>query len=197
MSEPLGNLAMLTLASRQTDAVAAGPSWAGLILLLPALSTVLCGLCMALRVRNKLPGWICVVCLGASFLVTLALYLGSVGHLEQATVIHLFDWFDLHWSEAGRDGGLVAGFALYVDGLTLLWMLFVTGLGTLIALYATEYMEDDVGKGYGRFFAGVSVFLVAMSALVLGENLIMLYLGWEASKNEIQKLVTGDRLASH
>ena len=57
----------------------------------------------------------------------------------------------------------MASFTLYVDSLTLLWMLFVTGLGTLIALYAVEYMEGDVGKGYGRFFAGVSIFIVAMS----------------------------------
>ena len=41
-------------------------------------------------------------------------------------------------------------------------MLFVTGRGTLIALYASEYMEPDVGKGYARFFAGISVFLFAM-----------------------------------
>src|SRR5690606_21518626 len=61
----------------------------------------------------------------------------------------------------------------------LLWMLFVTGLGAMIALYASEYMEPDVGKGYARFFAGVSVFLFAMTALVMGDNLAMLYLGWE------------------
>ncbi|MCP3905133.1 MAG: NADH-quinone oxidoreductase subunit L, partial [Planctomycetes bacterium] len=60
-----------------------------------------------------------------------------------------------------------------------LWMLFVTGLGTLIALYASEYMESDLGRGYSRFFAGVSVFLFAMSCLVMGDNLLMLYLGWE------------------
>ena len=58
-------------------------------------------------------------------------------------------------------------------------MLFVTGLGTLIALYASEYMEHDVGRGYARFFAGISIFLFAMTALVMGDNLVMLYLGWE------------------
>ena len=40
-------------------------------------------------------------------------------------------------------------------------------------------MEHDIGKGYARFFAGVSVFLFAMSCLVMGDNLLMLYLGWE------------------
>src|SRR6185436_14860122 len=92
----------------------------------------------------------------------------------------LFDWIKLHWDSSNhKSGGLIANFSLYVDKLTLLWMLFVTGLGTLIALYASEYMESDVGKGYSRFFAGISVFLVAMTALVMADNLIMLYLGWE------------------
>ena len=75
--------------------------------------------------------------------------------------------------------GFLAPFSLYVDSLTLLWMLFVTGLGSLIAIYATEYMEADVGKGYARFFGAVSIFLFAMGSLVMGGNLILLYLGWE------------------
>ena len=58
-------------------------------------------------------------------------------------------------------------------------MLFVTGLSALIALYASEYMEGDLKTSYNRFFAGVSVFVFAMSCLVMGDNLLMLYLGWE------------------
>ena len=54
-----------------------GPRWAGLILLLPLLSTALCGLCAALRIRNKLPAWITVACLGASFFLTLGMYPGQ------------------------------------------------------------------------------------------------------------------------
>ena len=78
--------------------------------------------------------------------------------------VMLFEWINLSW-----DGGsFVSNFALYIDSLTILWMAFVTGLGTLIALYASEYMEPDVGKGYARFFAGVSAFLFAMCCLVMG-----------------------------
>ncbi len=149
------------------------PSWAQLILWLPLISLALCGLCAALRVRSKLPAWITVALLGGSFITTLALYLQYDG----AVTIHIFDWINFSWNDGA--GSFVANFALYVDSLTLLWMLFVTGLGTLIALYASEYMEPDVGKGYARFFAGVSVFLFAMTALVMGDNLVMLYLGWE------------------
>jgi len=151
--------------------MASGMSWAGWILWLPLISLALCGICSARRVKSKLPAWITVVCLGLAFCVTVGLYV----NYDQPLTIHLFDWFNIQWS----GGSFVAPFALYVDQLTLLWMLFVTGLGTLIALYASEYMEPDLGKGYARFFAGVSVFLFAMSALVMGDNLVMLYLGWE------------------
>jgi NADH-quinone oxidoreductase subunit L len=152
-----------------------GAAWAGWILWLPALSAVLCGLCAALRVKSKAPAWITVGLLGASFLLTFMLFRGYDGR----TIIHLFDWFNLHWESGGEARSFVANFSLYIDKLTLLWMLFVTGLGTLIALYASEYMAADVGRGYARFFAGVSLFLFAMSSLVMGDNLVMLYLGWE------------------
>ena len=158
-----------------TSVLQLGPSWAGWILWLPLISLALCGVCAAMKVRSKLPAWITVICLGASFAVTIALYL----KVTEPVVIPLFEWFNLHWQSAGASKSFVANFSLYVDSLTLLWMLFVTGLGTLIALYASEYMQPDVGKGYARFFAGVSVFLFAMSALVMADNLVMLYLGWE------------------
>jgi NADH-quinone oxidoreductase subunit L len=151
-------------------------SWAGLIIWLPLLALALCGVCAAFRVRTKLPGWITVACLGASFIATCMVYL----KYTTPSAVHLFDWFNLEWrSSNGEAASFVANFSLYIDNLTLLWMLFVTGLGTLIALYATEYMEPDVGRGYSRFFAGISVFLFAMSSLVMADNLVMLYLGWE------------------
>ncbi len=161
-----------------TLAISSQSTWAGWIIWLPAISLVLCGLCAALKIRNKLPGFITVACLAGSFIATLALYLGY----DRGTgdvVIPLLNWFDVSWSNGAEVERFRAHLSLYIDSLTLLWMLFVTGLGTLIALYATEYMEPDVGKGYARFFAGVSVFLVAMCCLVMGDNLLMLYLGWE------------------
>ncbi|MBC8523055.1 NADH-quinone oxidoreductase subunit L [PVC group bacterium] len=147
------------------------PSWVQFILWMPLLSLVLCGFCAAFKVKTKAPAIITVICLATSFALTLILYLDY----ESPQIIPIFDWVQVHWDE----GSFVANFALYIDSLTILWMLFVTGLGTLIALYASEYMEHDVGKGYTRFFAGVSVFLFAMSCLVMGDNLLMLYLGWE------------------
>jgi len=156
-------------------------SWAGLILLLPAISAVLCGLCAARGVKGKLPGIITALSLLGAFALTLMLFMRCP--TDAPRTIHLFDWVSFAWGSGAAEGAkwtsFLAPFSLYVDSLTLLWMLFVTGLGSLIAIYATEYMESDVGKGYARFFGAVSIFLFAMGSLVMGGNLILLYLGWE------------------
>ncbi|MBT4530295.1 MAG: NADH-quinone oxidoreductase subunit L [Phycisphaerae bacterium] len=148
-----------------------GMHWASFIMWMPLISLALCGICSAFKVKTKAPAIITIICLATSFILTLLLWQGY----QDPEIIHVFDWLKIDW----EDGSFIANFAFYVDSLTLLWMLFVTGLGTLIAVYASEYMEHDVGKGYTRFFAGVSVFLFAMTCLVMGDNLLMLYLGWE------------------
>ncbi len=56
-------------------------------------------------------------------------------------------------------------------------MLIVTGVGFLIHLYATSYMEKD--KGYARFFAYLNLFIFSMLVLILGDNLPVLFVGWE------------------
>jgi NADH-quinone oxidoreductase subunit L len=150
-------------------------SWAGLILLFPLVSLVLCGLCAAMRVKSKLPAVITTASLAGAFVTSVFLYFN---YQPPGDVIPLLDWMNLTWGD-GRFESFTANFSLYIDSLSLLWIMFVTGLGTLITIYASEYMEPDLGKGYSRFFAGVSVFLFAMSALVLSDNLLMLYLGWE------------------
>ncbi len=152
--------------------LAAGPV-AGLILFFPVLSVILCGLMGVFRIRGKLPAWTTVILLGLSFLVTCVVYRDLVAGDYAPQRVFLFHWFDMAWA----DGHFLADFSLYIDSLTMLWMLFVTGLSTLIALYASEYMAGD--RGYFRFFAGLSLFVFAMSALVMADNLVLLYLGWE------------------
>jgi len=169
-------------------AIAAGHWTTSLIVLLPLLSFVLCALCAAGRVKSKLPAWITVVCLGGAFAFAVHSYLGLDGHIGGgegaavhggvAQITHLFDWINFAWG-SGPGEHFIASFAFYVDTLTCLWMLFVTGLATLIALYASEYMSHDVGAGYCRFFAAFSLFVFSMACLVMGDNLLLLYLGWE------------------
>jgi len=74
-------------------------------------------------------------------------------------------------------GGLSPGVSLYLDGLSLIMLLVVTVVGFLIHLYSVEYMVDD--DGYYRFFAYMNLFVAAMLTLVLADNLVLLYLGWE------------------
>ncbi|MFA6045985.1 MAG: NADH-quinone oxidoreductase subunit L, partial [Phycisphaerales bacterium] len=146
----------------------------------------------------KLPAWITVASLAAAFVFTLmafntaspmlaahsgaehAEHTAAASEMAPHATVHVFDWMNFDWGVAKSGSGSFDGdFGFYIDGLTLLWMLFVTGLGTLIALYASEYMAHDVGLGYCRFFAAFSLFVLSMSCLVMSSNLLMLFFGWE------------------
>jgi len=81
----------------------------------------------------------------------------------------LWDW--LH------TGSLDASVTLYLDPLAVVMMLVVTVVGFLIHLYSTEFMGDD--EGCRRFFAYMNLFVGSMLVLVLADNLLLLYLGWE------------------
>ena len=75
----------------------------------------------------------------------------------------------------------IAGFSprigFYLDALSLVMVLVVTVIGFLIHLYSTEFMIGD--DGYARFFAYMNLFVGSMCILVLADNLLFLYLGWE------------------
>jgi NADH-quinone oxidoreductase subunit L len=82
---------------------------------------------------------------------------------------HLFDWISV--------GDLHVGADLRLDALSAVMILVVTGVGALIHLYAIGYMDGD--PRYGRFFAYLNLFVFFMLMLVLADNLLLLYLGWE------------------
>jgi NADH-quinone oxidoreductase subunit L len=69
------------------------------------------------------------------------------------------------------------GIAFYLDPLALIFMLVITFVGFLIHVYSTEYMAGE--EGYSRFFAYMNLFISTMLTLVMGDNLLLLYLGWE------------------
>src|SRR5678816_1358373 len=68
-----------------------------------------------------------------------------------------------------------AGFLL--DPLSSIWLLFVTGVGMLIHIYSTGYMAHE--SGYYRFFGYLNLFMFSMLTLVLGNNYVMMFVGWE------------------
>ena len=154
-----------------------GPWWIALIPAIPLLAAILALVYLGARIRTKLPAWSTVVLLGVAFFITLAGFVtwqGTTSH--DPYVITVWHWITASWS-AAPGGTFNADVGFYLDGLSWLWMLFVTGLSALIGLYASEYMAGD--RGYARFFAGFALFVVAMSCLVMADNLVLLYLGWE------------------
>jgi NADH-quinone oxidoreductase subunit L len=79
-----------------------------------------------------------------------------------------------HWI---RSGSFTADFALYLDQLSLVMLLVVTGVGFLIHIYSVGYMWDD--PGYYRFFAYLNLFMFFMLTLVLANNYLLMFIGWE------------------
>ena len=98
-----------------------------------------------------------------------AMGLWGAGMPEEAHVERYFTWI--------QSGNLNIGFDLAVDRLGAVMLLVVTGIGGLIHIYATGYMHDD--NAFWRFFAYLNLFTAAMLILVLGDSLLLLFVGWE------------------
>ena len=79
------------------------------------------------------------------------------------------DWFSV--------GTFAPGISLHLDGLSLLMTGMITGVGFLIHIFASWYMRGE--EGYARFFSYFNLFVASMLLLVLGDNLALLFLGWE------------------
>ncbi|MEM8783729.1 MAG: NADH-quinone oxidoreductase subunit L [Planctomycetota bacterium] len=112
----------------------------------------------------RLAGPLCVVSVAASFVVTALL---AVGGAEGGATA--WTWMQV--------GGLDLSVRWFFDPLTLIMLCVVTGVGSIIAWYALGYMEHD--DGYARFFGAVALFIFAMTTLVMADNLVLLFVGWE------------------
>jgi NADH-quinone oxidoreductase subunit L len=97
------------------------------------------------------------------------LVLSRVYPLHTAYSEHYFTWI--------QSGFLNVGFDLFVDRLTAVMLLVVTGVGLLIHIYAIGYMAHD--EGYYRFFSYFNLFVFFMLILVLASNLLLMFVGWE------------------
>jgi NADH-quinone oxidoreductase subunit L len=83
--------------------------------------------------------------------------------------VTLLDWIQI--------GKLKVDLGILLDQLSLLWLLFVTGIGSLIHLYSISYMHDD--ENMHKFFAYLNLFVFFMITLVVGSNLLVMFIGWE------------------
>jgi NADH-quinone oxidoreductase subunit L len=115
-------------------------------------------------------GWLAVICMGSSALVSMVLFLGSIGGSTKLPIqVNLWEWI------AVADLNVTLGF--HVDQLTALMLFFITLVSTLVFLYSVGYMKGD--PGYNRFFAYLCLFDFSMLILVLGDSLPLLFVGWE------------------
>lgn len=107
----------------------------------------------------------------ASFVLGAVMFVGMIGRgaAERAVTKTLFTWIPTD--------GLTVDFGLQLDQLSMCFVLLITGVGTLIHVYSIGYMAHDPDRR--RFFAYLNLFLAAMLVLVLANNYLVLYLGWE------------------
>ena len=105
---------------------------------------------------------------GLAFALALKIALG----FSSAAAPYVFDL--AHWI---RSGPFSVDFAFYVDQLSLVMLLVVTGVGFLIHIYSVGYMADD--PSYYRFFSYLNLFMFFMLTLVLANNYLMMFVGWE------------------
>lgn len=140
----------------------------GLIPLTPFLGFLVLAL-SAGRLSKSLVAWIGVGSVGISAL--LAALIGAEYLQGTQTAYHLVfgNWLSI--------ADLSVPFGFYLDALSLTMVLVVTGVGFLIHLYSAEFMAAEIG--YARFFACMNLFVASMLVLVLADNLLLLYLGWE------------------
>ncbi|MGW0504678.1 MULTISPECIES: NADH-quinone oxidoreductase subunit L [unclassified Micromonospora] len=113
--------------------------------------------------------WLGVAAVGAAFLLGLTYFFNLRGLENKSVELSLWDFIAV--------GNLNVDFGLLFDPLAGVFVLLITGVGFLIHLYAVEYMAHDPGRR--RFFAYFNLFVAAMLLLVLGNNYVMLYFGWE------------------
>ncbi|MEW5791825.1 MAG: NADH-quinone oxidoreductase subunit L [Pseudomonadota bacterium] len=115
-----------------------------------------------------------LVGVGAVGLAALIALLIAVDFLNAPPPEHAYTQVLWTWMALGE---LAPRIAFHLDPLALVMMGVITGVGFLIHIYSTEYMADD--PGHARFFAYMNLFVAAMLVLVLADNLLLLYLGWE------------------
>jgi NADH-quinone oxidoreductase subunit L len=144
-----------------------------LVWLIPAFPLVgfLLILLAGRRLGEPLAGLVATAMVAASFVVSVLIYFDLLG-MDEAERSHtetLFSWVPV--------GDLQIDMAFLVDPLSITMCLFVTGIGSLIHLYSIGYMHGD--PKFSKFFLYLNLFVLSMTLLVLGSNLLVTFLGWE------------------
>ena len=138
-----------------------------LIPLFPLISWAIIGL-VNRNLSKGLTGTIASGSVLASFVVAVMIFMEKL-HNPTPEIITLFDWISA--------GSFSAKMSFLIDPLSSIFLLVITGVGFLIHLYSTGYMHDD--DGFRRFFSYLNLFVFFMLLLVLGDNFLVMFVGWE------------------
>ena len=123
------------------------------------------------RLGEPAAGWLATAAMAGSFAASVLVFLGMVGLDSHDRIIEV-DVFD--WVVAGD---FSVNMGLLADPLSVTMILFITGVATLIHLYSIGYMHGD--PNFSKFFVYLNLFAFSMLMLVLGDNLLLTFLGWE------------------
>jgi NADH-quinone oxidoreductase subunit L len=170
MSPMSAVLPMAETADAVTPAAADGSfTWMWLIIALPAISAAV--LLLGGRATNGWGHLLGVATPVASFVLGLVLFVQLLGRPadDRAVGMHLYDWVDA--------GSYHVEMGLLLDQLSILFVLLITGVGSLIHIYSVGYIEHDDRRR--RFFGYLNLFVAAMLLLVMGSDFLTLFLGWE------------------
>ena len=142
-----------------------------LVWLIPALPLTgfVLLVCFGKRLGEPAAGWLATGMVTASFLTALVVFGGLVAKDERAFSQTLFTWIPA--------GSFEVGMGFYLDPLSMTMVLFITGIAALIHLYSVGYMHGD--PRFSKFFLYLNLFVFSMLMLVLGDNLLVTFLGWE------------------
>ena len=135
---------------------------------LPALGAVIL-LFFGRRLGEPKAGWLATGLMALAFAWSVVMLVALRDVEPRAHTVDLFTWFPT--------GGLEVKLGFLADPLSVTFILFVTGVGTLIHLYSLGYMHGD--ENFGRFFAFMNLFCASMLVLVLGSSFLVTFLGWE------------------
>ena len=125
------------------------------------------------RLSKGVSGTVACLAMLAAFGVSVAAALQLVALHEDARIIEerVYTWI--------ASGDFRAELAFRLDPLSTLMILVVTGIGSLIHIYSTAYMHEETGSEYARYFSYLNLFASFMLVLVLGANLLVMFVGWE------------------
>lgn len=139
-----------------------------LTILLPLLGFLLLAFSQG-RWSENVSAWIGTGSVGLSALVALWAGMDFFANGQETQVLTLWNWMSA--------GNFNIPFTLVLDGLSLTMLGVITGVGFLIHMYASWYMRGE--EGYSRFFAYTNLFIASMVVLVLADNMMLMYMGWE------------------